>query len=114
MIAAAFCRMFELFYKAVNTVVRFAQSGFGGKFGGTGHKDIFNNEVVTIKDTMVKITGEKGDHLAVGNWLVLAVQSIADLIDTEVHRAQREVDDVANGKYDWRIEKTNATGQSIS
>ena len=59
LIAAAFGRAFEFFRKVVDVVIRFAQSNFGG----TGHKDIFNTEeAATIKDAMVKIAGEKGDH----------------------------------------------------
>ena len=97
--------MSGIFRQAINAIIKFAQSGYGGKLGGSGHKDIFDDEeAAAIKSTMVDIAGKDGDHMAVGNWLVQVAQSAADLTDVEIHRAHSEVDDVASGKYDWRID----------
>lgn len=61
----------------------------------------------SIKGAMAEIAGKNGDHKAVGNWLVRVTQAAADLNPTETHRVQCEVDDVASGKYDWRIERAS-------
>lgn len=104
-LAALFAKMSGIFRQAINAIIKFAQSGYGGKLGGSGHKDIFDDEeAAAIKSTMVDIAGKDGDHMAVGNWLVQVAQSAADLTDVEIHRAHSEVDDVASGKYDWRID----------
>lgn len=55
---------------------------------------------------MIDIAGKDGDHKAVGNWLVQVAQKVGKLAEEEIYRTQKEVDDVASGKYDWRI-KTN-------
>ena len=107
-LAAIFVKVNELFRKAVEAIVQFAQSSFGSKLGGAGHKDIFDNEeAAAIKGVMVDIAGNKGDHKAVGNWLVQAAQSAGELTDSEIRRAQSEVDDIAAGKYDWRIKTSH-------
>ena len=104
-LAAIFVKANELFRKAVEAIVQFAQSGFGGKFGGAGHKDIFDNEeAAAIKGAMVGIAGNDGDHKAVGKWLVQVAQKVVELAEEDIYRTQKEVDDVASGKYDWRID----------
>lgn len=105
-VAAIFIRMDELFRKAVKAIIHFAQSGFGGKHGGNGHQDVFmNEEAQAIKQTMVNIAGEDGNHKAVGDWLVQVATMAEELDDSEVLRAQKEVNCVASGAYDWRIER---------
>ena len=104
-LAALFAKMSGIFRQAINAIIKFARSGYGGKLGGSGHKDIFDNEeAAAIKSIMIDIAGKEGNHKAIGNWLVQVAQSAADLTNVEIHRTQREVDDVASGKYDWRIE----------
>lgn len=107
-LAAIFVRLDGLFRKAVEAVINFAQSGFGGKHGGSGHRDIFTGEEAhAIKSTMVRIAGEDGDHKAVGDWLVQVAATAERLDSSEIRRAQKEVDSVASGEYDWRIERDN-------
>ncbi len=103
-LAAIFIRLDELFRKAVKAIIHFAQSGFGEKHGGSGHQDFFTNEEARlIKGTMIKIAEEDGNHRAVGDWLV---QVAAEELDgNEIRRAQKEVDSVASGEYDWRMER---------
>lgn len=104
-LAAIFVKVNELFRKAVEAIVQFAQSGFGGKLGGAGHKDLFDKEeAAAIKGAMVGIVGNDGDHKAVGNWLVQVAKKVGELAEEEIYRTQKEVDDVASGKYDWRID----------
>ena len=56
---------------------------------------------------MVRIAGEDGDHKAVGDWLVQVAATAEGLDISEIRRAQKEVDSVASGEYDWRIERDN-------
>lgn len=105
-LAAIFIRLDELFRKAVKAIIHFAQSGFGGKHGGSGHQDFFTNkEARLIKGTMIKIAGEDGNHRAVGDWLVQVAAVAEELDGNEIRRAQKEVDSVASGEYDWRMER---------
>ena len=41
----------------------------------------------------------------IGNWLVYVSSRIARFNDWELNRAEREVKDVADGLYDWRIDR---------
>ena len=41
----------------------------------------------------------------VAQWLVWVAKEIGQLTDIELHRADGEVNDVVDGKYDWRIGK---------
>ncbi len=41
----------------------------------------------------------------VAQWLVWVAKEIGHLTDMELHRADSEVGDIVDGKYDWRIEK---------
>ncbi len=41
----------------------------------------------------------------IGNWLVYVASRIARFNDWELNRAEREVKDVADGLYDWRIDR---------
>lgn len=105
-LAAIFIRLDELFRKAVKAIIHFAQSGFGGKHGGSGHQDFFTNEEASlIKGTMIRIAGEDGNHRAVGDWLVQVAAAAEELDGNEIRRAQKEVDSVALGEYDWRMER---------
>jgi hypothetical protein len=46
------------------------------------------------------------DHIKnVAQWLVWVAKEIGKLTDIELHRADSEVGDIVDGKYDWRIEK---------
>ena len=105
-LAAIFIRLDELFRKAVKAIIHFAQSGFGGKHGGSGHQDFFTNEEARlIKGTMIRIAGEDGNHRAVADWLVQVAAAAEELDGNEIRRAQKEVDSVALGEYDWRMER---------
>lgn len=105
-LAALLAKADRLFRQAVNAIISFAQSGYGGILGGAGHKDVFEDEeAYAIKGTMIEIAGMDGDHKAVGNWLVQIAQSVTALTDSDIHRVQHEVEDIAFGKYNERIKR---------
>ena len=41
----------------------------------------------------------------IGNWLVYVASRIAKFNDWELNRAERGVKSVADGEYDWRIDR---------
>lgn len=86
--------------EAVNAYLR---SGFGGS---GSHGDIFHDdEAAGIKEFMNEYAETREEMLAVGNWLVGYSGIKGRLTNQERNRAQKEVDDVAEGRYDWRIER---------
>lgn len=80
-----------------------ANSGSGGN---VSHGDIFHDdEAAGIKEFMNEYAETREEMLAVGNWLVGYSGIKGRLTNQERNRAQKEVDDVAEGRYDWRIER---------
>lgn len=94
----------EVFRKIIDAIIDFARSGFGGR--GGKHGDIFyNEEAAVINDIMNTYSKEKEHRKYVGRWLVDFAASKGELSKQESARAYKEVDDVAEGRYDWRIRK---------
>ena len=97
----------------IKAIQDFAYSGFGGR--GGKHGDIFwDDESTAIKSFMVgfsEITAATLEHIA--SWLVWLADKLGKFNDYELRRAHNEVQSVADGKYDWRIEKYSR-GQGIS
>ena len=59
-----------------------------------------------------KLAATSIEHVA--QWLVWLAKELGQLTNTELHRADTEVRDVVDGKYDWRIEKyDNRNGLSV-
>jgi len=56
---------------------------------------------------MTNLAGDHGDHRAIGKWLVMAAKEEGNLTERAASRAAKEVDDVAIGRYDHRIERQN-------
>lgn len=102
-IAKIYYKTNEIFKKAIDAIIDFARSGFGnnGK-----HGDIFyNDEVIAIKSIMDNYAKTTKGKVFVGNWLTNFAELQGNLDDRECERASNEVDDIANGLYDWRIQK---------
>lgn len=102
-LADALYRAGELFRKIIDAIIDFARSSFGGS---SSHGDIFHDdEAAEIKEFMNEYAETREEMLAVGNWLVGYSGIKGRLSNQERSRAQKEVDDVAEGRYDWRIER---------
>ena len=41
----------------------------------------------------------------VASWLVWLAKTLGNFNDSELRRAHNEVGDIADGKYDWRIQR---------
>ena len=73
-IATLFVKIDRLFRQAIEAIIHYGQFGFGGKFGVSGHQNIFHDEEAhTIKASMENFAGEGGDYHAVGRWYRLYV-----------------------------------------
>ncbi len=102
-IADALYKAGEFFRKVIDAIIDFAKSAFGSN---VIHGDIFTNEEAAgIKDIMDLYAENKEERFAVGNWLVNFARDKGKLTEAQTDRAYSEVDDVAKGRYDWRIER---------
>jgi hypothetical protein len=95
----------EVIKFAIEAIQDYAYSGTGGR--GGNHGDCFrDNEAYIIKKVMTNLAAiAKTSFQVIGNWLVYVASRIARFNDWELNRAEREVKDVADGRYDWRIER---------
>lgn len=91
----------ELFRKAVDAIISLATPDRQGR-----HRYIFRNEeAAAIKETMNEFADTESGRISIGKWLVDYASSKAALSELDIHHAQGEVDGVAEGRYDWRIER---------
>ena len=90
---------------AVETIQDYAYSGTGGR--GGNHGDCFyDNEAFVIKKLMTGLAAiAKTTFQVIGNWLVYVASKIAKFNDWELRRAERGVKSIADGEYDWRIDR---------
>ena len=98
----------------IKAIQDFAYSGFGGR--GGKHGDIFwDNESFAIKQYMKMFADLASATLKqVANWFVWLASTLGKFNANELKRAHNEVDGVAEGRYDWRIEKyKNSNGISM-
>ncbi len=95
----------EVIKFAIEAIQDYAYSGTGGR--GGNHGDCFrDNEAYIIKKVMTNLAAiAKTTFQAIGYWLVYVASRIARFNDWELNRAEREVKDVADGWYDWRIDR---------
>ena len=105
----------EVYYQAqaffrdmIDAIIDFAKAGFDNT---RKHGSIFTNEeAANIKGWMMQNSKTKEQWKHVGRWLVDFAIGKGRLNQPEANRAYNEVNDIAEGKYDWRIQKG---GQSM-
>lgn len=99
----------------VDAIADFARSGSGCS-GGNHGSIFFDEEASAIKNFITHLAEIAAARLCrlpkarttiknVVQWLVWVAKEIGKLTDMELHRADSEVNDIVDGKYDWRIEK---------
>ena len=99
--AEMFYQVKEFFRKAVDAIISLATPDRQGR-----HRDIFRNEeAAAIKVTMNEFADTESGRISIGKWLVDYASSKAALSDLDIHHAQGEVDGVAQGRYDWRVQR---------
>ena len=95
----------EVIKYTIETIQDYAFSGTGGR--GGNHGDCFSDkEAYIIKKLMMNLAAiAKTTFQVIGNWLVYVASRIAKFNDWELNRAERGVKSVADGEYDWRIDR---------
>ncbi len=100
----------------VNAIQDYAYSGFQCRGGGK-HGDIFwPEEAYAIKKVMTSFADVfKTTLREIGAWLVWLAHKLAKFNDRELYRADKEVKDIADGRYDGQIRRVgNGYGGGIS
>ena len=100
----------------VNAIQDYAYSGFQCRGGGK-HGDIFwPEEAYAIKKVMTSFAEVfKTTLREIGAWLVWLAHKLAKFNDRELYRADKEVKDIADGRYDGQIRKVeNGYGGGLS
>ena len=89
----------------IKAIQDFAYSGFGGR--GGKHGDIFwDNESYAIKHYMKMFAELTSATLRqVADWFVWLASTLGKFNANELRRADHEVHDIADGRYDGRIQK---------
>lgn len=82
----------QLFREAVEAIVHFARNAYQSFFS--------SEEASTIKAFMIKFSDNQTDLQSIGKWLVSAAKMIGNLTNRQTARAEKEVESVAQGKYD--------------
>ena len=91
--------------RCIKAIQDFAYSGFGGR--GGKHGDIFwDNESYAIKHYL-KMFAELASAILkqVADWFVWLASTLGKFNANELRRADHEVHDIAEGRYDGRIQK---------
>ena len=89
----------------IKAIQNFAYSGFGGR--GGKHGDIFwDNESYAIKQYLKMFAELASATLKqVADWFVWLASTLGRFNTNELRRADHEVHDIADGRYDGRIQK---------
>ena len=87
----------EVFRRAVDAIIH---------FGTEQHKSIFApSEAADIKSVMQDYGGTTEQQKAVGSWLCDYAEHRQPFDEIKHRHTLNEVGDVAEGKYDWKIER---------
>ena len=92
----------EVFRRAVNAIIH---------FGTEQYKSVFApSEAADIKSVMQEYGETTEQQKAVGEWLCGYAESRKPFDEIKHRHTLNEVGDVAEGAYDWKIERTNSNG----
>ena len=92
----------EVFRRAIDAIVH---------FGTKQHKSIFApSEAADIKSVMQKYGETTEIQKAVGDWLCGYAEDRQPFDEIKHRHTLKEVGDVAEGAYDWKIEKNRNNG----
>ena len=88
---------------AVDSLIGFAKNDDGRG----GHQDfLHDDQSVAIKHTLLRVNAsDKSVWQKVAAWLLSLAKRFGNLTVMQLQRASHQLDDVVNGKYDWRISK---------
>ena len=98
----------------IHAIQDYAYSGFMCRAGGRHDCIFWPEEAYAIKRVMTSFAAAFKTTLhATGNWLVWMANKLSNFNDRELYRADKEVKDIADGRYDGQIQKyENGNGMS--
>ena len=98
----------------IHAIQDYAYSGFMCRGGGRHDCIFWPEEAYAIKRVMTSFAAAFKTTLhATGNWLVWMANKLSNFNDRELYRADKEVKDIADGRYDGQIRKyENGNGMS--
>ena len=87
----------DIFKRAIDAIIHYGTEKYKSIFG--------NDEAADIKNVMQAYGRTKEQHQAVGSWLCGYAESRQPFDETKHRQTRDEVADVAEGRYDWKIER---------
>lgn len=92
MLSLFFAKTDQIFREAVAAVIHFARNAYQSFFS--------SEEASAIKAAMTKFADNSDKHQSIGKWLVSTAKSQGNLTNRQTARAEKEIESVAQGKYD--------------
>ena len=86
----------EVFKRAIDAIIHYGTEKYKSIFG--------NDEAADIKSVMQDYGKSMKQQHAIGSWLCDYAESRQPFDETKHRQTYKEVTDVANGAYDWKIE----------
>lgn len=87
----------DIFKRAIDAIIHYGTEKYKSIFG--------NDEAADIKNVMQAYGRTKEQHQVVGSWLCGYAESRQPFDETKHRQTRDEVADVAEGRYDWKIER---------
>lgn len=87
----------EVFKRAIDAIIHYGTEKYKSIFG--------NDEAADIKSVMQDYGKSVKQQQAIGSWLCDYAESRQPFDETKHRQTYKEVTDVANGAYDWKIER---------
>ena len=87
----------EVFKRAIDAIIHYVTEKYKSIFG--------NDEAADIKSVMQDYGKSVKQQQAIGSWLCDYAESRQPFDETKHRQTYKEVADVANGAYDWKIER---------
>lgn len=87
----------DIFKRAIDAIIHYGTEKYKSIFG--------NDEAADIKNVMETYGRTKEQHQAVGSWLCDYAESQQPFDKIKHRQTYKEVADVANGAYDWKIKR---------
>ena len=87
----------EVFKRAIDAIIHYGTEKYKSIFG--------NDEAADIKSVMQDYGKTMKQQQAIGSWLCDYAESRQPFDETKHQQTRKEVADVAEGRYDWKIER---------
>ncbi len=93
----------DIFRKAVNGIIRLAKDYYKPRFD--------SEQVSDIKSALNLFGSDKQSHRAAGDFLYISAKQKGNLDSREQVKAQREVENVVEGRYDYQQKRGFSMGR---